>query len=91
MIWLKFLLCLIVIGVAGARLSRYGDVIAEKTSLGRNWVGLVLATAVTSLPELVTGVSAVTVVDVPNIAIGDVLGSCVFNLGILVMVDLALP
>ena len=87
MIWLKFLLCLIVIGVAGARLSRYGDVIAEKTGLGRNWVGLVLMAAVTSLPELVTGVSAVTVVGAPNIAIGDVLGSCVFNLGILVVVD----
>ena len=87
MIWLKFLLCLAVIGLAGARLSRYGDIIAEKTGLGGNWVGLVLMATVTSLPELVTGVSAVTVVGAPNIAIGDVLGSCVFNLLILVVVD----
>lgn len=87
MIWLKFLLCLVIIGLAGARLSRYGDVIAEKTGLGRNWVGLVLMATVTSLPELVTGISAVTVVGAPDIAIGDVLGSCVFNLGILVVVD----
>jgi cation:H+ antiporter len=34
---------------------------------------------------LVTGVSAVTVADTPNIAIGDVLGSTVFNLAILVI------
>ena len=87
MVWIKFLFCLVVIGLAGARLSRYGDVIAEKTGLGRNWVGLVLMATVTSLPELVTGVSAVTVVGAPNIAIGDVLGSCVFNLLILVVVD----
>ncbi|MBZ0132774.1 MAG: hypothetical protein K8F53_09195 [Rhodocyclaceae bacterium] len=87
MIWLKFLLCLVVIWLAGARLSRYGDIIAEKTGLGRNWVGLVLMATVTSLPELVTGISAVTVVGAPNIAIGDVLGSCVFNLAILVVVD----
>ena len=87
MIWLKFLLCLAVIGLAGARLSRYGDIIAEKTGLGGNWVGLVLMATVTSLPELVTGISAVTVVGAPNIAIGDVLGSCVFNLLILVVVD----
>ncbi len=87
MVWIQFLVCLAVIGLAGARLSRYGDVIAEKTGLGRNWVGLVLMATVTSLPELVTGVSAVTVVGAPDIAIGDVLGSCVFNLLILVVVD----
>ncbi|MEZ5618220.1 MAG: hypothetical protein R3E40_08085 [Rhodocyclaceae bacterium] len=87
MIWLKFLLCLVVIWLAGARLSRYGDIIAEKTGMGRNWVGLIMLATVTSLPELVTGISAVTVADVPNIAIGDVLGSCAFNLLILVVVD----
>jgi len=87
MSWLYLALCIVVIGFAGARLSRYGDVIAEKTGLGRSWVGLVLLATVTSLPELVTGLSAVTIADVPDIAVGDVLGSCVFNLGILVVVD----
>jgi cation:H+ antiporter len=29
-IWISLLACLAVIGVAGVRLSRYGDVIAEK-------------------------------------------------------------
>ncbi|MBI3140301.1 MAG: sodium:calcium antiporter [Rhodocyclales bacterium] len=87
MVWIQFLVCVAVIWFGGVRLSRYGDVIAEKTGLGRNWVGLVLLATVTSLPELVTGLSAVTVANVPNIAIGDVLGSCVFNLGILVVID----
>lgn len=85
--WLEFVACVALIGLAGSRLSRYGDVIAEKTGLGRSWVGLVLLATVTSLPELVTGISAVTAADAPNIAIGDVLGSCVFNLLILVVVD----
>lgn len=31
--WLKFFLCAALIAVAGTRLSRYGDIIAEKTSL----------------------------------------------------------
>lgn len=87
LVWLNLLLCIAAIGFAGARLSRYGDVIAEKTGLGRNWVGLVLLASVTSLPELVTGLSAVTIARVPDIAVGDVLGSCVFNLAILVVVD----
>lgn len=86
-VWLQFVLCVALIGVAGARLSRYGDIIAEKTRTGGTWIGMVLLATVTSLPELVTGVSAVTVADVPNIAVGDVLGSCVFNLAILIVLD----
>jgi cation:H+ antiporter len=85
--WLEFSLCAALIGVAGSRLSRYGDIIAEKTGLSGTWVGLVLLATVTSLPELVTGVSAVTVADTPDIALGDVLGSCVFNLLILTILD----
>ncbi|MFZ3082573.1 sodium:calcium antiporter [Rhodoferax ferrireducens] len=87
LIWLQFALCVGVIGIAGVRLSRYGDAIAALTGLSRNWVGLILIATVTSLPELVTGLSAVTVAAAPDIAVGDVLGSCVFNLTILAMID----
>jgi len=86
-IWLQFALCVALIGFAGAKLSRYGDVIADKTGMGGTWIGLVLLATVTSLPELATGVSSVTLADAPNIAIGDVLGSCVFNLAIIVVLD----
>jgi len=74
--------------VAGTYLSRYGDVIADKPGLGGTWIGLVLVATVTSLPELVTGVSAVTVAGTPEIAVGEVLGSCLFNLLILTVLDL---
>jgi cation:H+ antiporter len=87
MLWLGFAACTAVIVVAGARLSRYGDIIAWKTGLGRTWIGVVLMASVTSLPELVTGLSAVTYADVPDIAVGDVLGSCVFNLLIVAFLD----
>jgi len=86
--WVQFVGCLAVIGVAGVRLSRYGDAIADKTGLGGTWVGVMMLGTVTSLPELVTGVSSVTVAGVPEIAVGDVLGSCAFNLLLLVMLDL---
>lgn len=89
LIWLQFALCVCVIGVAGVRLSRYGDAIAALTGLSRNWVGLILLATVTSLPELVTGLSAVTVAAAPDIAVGDALGSCVFNLAILAMIDVS--
>jgi cation:H+ antiporter len=87
LIWTQFAACATLITAAGATLSRNGDVIADKTGLSGGWIGLVLLATVTSLPELVTGLSAVTVAGVPNIAVGDALGSCVFNLAILVVLD----
>lgn len=51
LIWLQFVLCAGLIGVAGVRLSRYGDAIAAHTGLSRNWIGLVLLATVTSLPN----------------------------------------
>ncbi len=83
MIWLAFVLCALTIIYSGTKLSKYGDVIAEKTGLGGSLIGLILIASVTSLPELITGVSAITVFNVPDIAVGDIFGSCVFNLFIL--------
>ena len=91
MIWLQFLGTALVIVVAGVRLARYGDVIGEKSGLGRSWIGLVLLAATTSLPELFTGFGATALESHPDIAIGDVLGSCMFNLVILSMMDALQP
>lgn len=87
LLWLGFLLCTAAIVYAGAKLAKYGDIIAEKTGLGRTWIGVMLMASVTSLPELVTGISSVTYAAAPDIAVGDVLGSCVFNMLILAMLD----
>ena len=86
-VWGLFALAAGVIVVAGYHLSRYGDVIAEKTGLSGSWVGLALLATVTSLPELVTGISSVAAAHETDIAVGDVLGSCVFNLLILALLD----
>lgn len=64
----------------GIRDRNDGDAIARLTGLSRSWIGLVLFATATSLPELFTGISAVRVADAPNIAVGDMLGSCVFNI-----------
>ena len=88
MVWIQFLLCVVLIGLAGVKLSRYGDAIADKTGLGGTWIGVVMLASVTSLPELVTGISSVSVANTPDIAVGDVLGSCVFNLLLIGVLDL---
>lgn len=86
--WGAFLLVSAVIVVAGTELARQGDAIAEKTGMGQTWVGMVLVAATTSLPELFIGVGASAVHRLPDLALGDVLGSCMFNLLILSLMDL---
>lgn len=86
-VWLQFILCTGVIVYAGTKLSRYADIIAELTGLGRTWIGVILLASVTSLPELMTGVSSIAIFDLPNIAVGDVLGSCMFNILIIALLD----
>jgi len=88
LVWLKFLACLVIILFAGTKLARYGDAIAEKTSLGGIWVGLLFLAAITSAPELVTGVSSVALVGLPDLGLGTLLGSCLFNLSILALLDI---
>lgn len=89
MIWVEFVVCATLIIGVSILLSRYGDVLAEKTGLGRAWVGAILLAGVTSLPELVSGVSAVAWLNAPNLAIGSILGSCLFNLALIALMDLA--
>lgn len=84
---LGFTICAAIIIYSGTQLSYYGDKIAELTGLGRAWVGLILMSSVTSLPELITGISSVAIVNAPNLAAGDIFGSCVFNLLILSILD----
>ena len=91
MIWLQFLATALVIVFAGVRLARYGDVLGEKSGLGRSWIGVVLLAATTSLPELFTGFGATALAALPDIAVGDVLGSCMFNLLILSFMDAVQP
>lgn len=91
MIWMKFVATGLVIVLAGVRLARYGDMLGEKTGLGRGWIGLVLLAATTSLPELFTGFGATALAALPNIAVGDVVGSCMFNLVILSFMDAIHP
>ncbi len=86
--WFQFAAVAAIICFTGAKLSYHGDVIADRTGLGRNWIGLVLLAAVTSLPELFTSISAVTFNDLPDMAVSGNIGSCMFNMLIIALLDL---
>lgn len=89
MIWLQFAACAVLIGMGGFQLSRSAGVIARRTGLSGSWIGLALLATVTSLPELATGITSVTIAQAPNVAVGNALGSCVLNLTFLVVIDFA--
>ncbi|HLT74749.1 MAG TPA: hypothetical protein VKZ68_06670 [Ohtaekwangia sp.] len=83
-----FLACAALVMLSGAQLSRQGDRLATLTNLSKAWIGFILMSAVTSLPELITGISSAMVVKAPDLAAGNVIGSCAFNLLILSLLDL---
>ncbi|MFH1819089.1 MAG: sodium:calcium antiporter, partial [Pseudomonadota bacterium] len=85
-IWASLFACLAVIGVAGVRLSRYGDIIAEKSGLSRGWVGLILLATVTSLPEVIAAGTSVWIGNT-DMAFAAIFGSCSFNVTIIVLLD----
>ena len=72
----------VVTGGIGLALS--GDVIAARTGWGQLWVGTLLVAGGTSLPELVTVVSAVRI-DAPSLAAGDIFGANMLNMSNLVL------
>lgn len=58
----------------------YVDLLDKKTNMSGAFIGGVILAAVTSLPELVTSISSIYVVHNPELIMGNVLGSNIFNL-----------
>lgn len=84
---IQFLISAAVIVVAGAALTQFGDVISRKTKLGGLLVGSILIAGATSLPELAIDINAVRLGSI-DLALGDLVGSSLFNLLILAVLDL---
>lgn len=85
---LGFSLCTVIIVISGTRLLKYGDMMADLLGWGKMFVGLILMASVTSMPELMTGISSVVILDAPNLAVGDIVGSCAFNILIISILDI---
>ena len=85
---LQFVVSAAVIVIAGTYLTRYADAIADLTGLGRLLVGSILLAGATSFPELSVDLSAVRLGEV-DMAVGNLIGSSLFNLLILGILDLS--
>jgi len=85
--WLQFIVCAAIIVFAGTKLTKNAAVVAENTGIGTAWVGALMLPLATSLPELVTTLRAV-MISAPDLALGNILGSCLYNLSLLAVIDL---
>lgn len=88
LLWLQLAAAAGIILVTAHFMAGAADVIAEKTGLGRSFVGVVMLATATSLPELGTGVSSIALVGEVDLAAGDAFGSNLFNLLIIGLLDL---
>ncbi|MBN2542962.1 hypothetical protein JXI42_08860 [bacterium] len=87
-LFVELLVGAIVIIYFGSKLAKYGDKIAEITGMSGTWVGLIVLSIITSMPEFTTSIASVTLVHAPNLACGNIFGSNVFNLFIIAILDL---
>jgi len=86
--WSKFVFILLLINYFGKTSTRSADIIAEKKGWGRAFMGVVFISMITSFPELFSGISSVVIVKSPDIAVGQIVGSCIFNILIIGIIEL---
>ncbi|GEL06764.1 sodium:calcium antiporter [Salisediminibacterium halotolerans] len=83
-----FFISAVIIFIAGSLLTVTGDAIAEATGLSSSFIGTFLIAGATSLPEVITVLVAIQLTNY-QLAIGNILGSNLFNLLILIVSDIA--
>ncbi|MCG3206351.1 MAG: hypothetical protein KCHDKBKB_03087 [Elusimicrobia bacterium] len=88
--WTTFIIAAIFVIAAGIAIGRISGELGERLGLGRAWAGAVLLSFATTLPELVTTFT-VSLRGAYGLALGGILGSVIFNLFILVFVDIVDP
>ena len=84
---LLFVASAILMVLSGTFLAKYGDALAGLMGWGRLWVGTILVATATSLPELLTNITAAGRGQ-PELAGGTILGANMVNMFILAMVAL---
>lgn len=86
MLWLKFIVCAVIVVFGSMRLAKSADMIALQSGLGRTFVGSTLLAMVTSLPEIVVSVSAMNIGAI-DLAIGNIFGSNMTNIFIVFLCE----
>jgi cation:H+ antiporter len=83
MLYILYLVVAALVTFMSIKASEYVDMLDKTTSLSGAFLGGILLSAVTSLPELFTSISSTLMLDQPGLCIGNILGSNIFNYAML--------
>lgn len=88
MLLASYAVCALLVILLSMKLSDYVDLLDKKTNLSGAFLGGVMLAAVTSLPEMFTSISSVVFLNEPEMVVGNILGSNLFNVAALSTVSL---
>lgn len=83
MIYLLYLATAAGVTLLAIKASDYVDALDKKTKLSGAFIGGVMLSAVTSLPEMFTSLSSTLMLHQPGLCLGNIMGSNLFNLTLL--------
>ena len=86
MLWAEFIFSAVIIIFAGSRLTLYADILSDRYNIHKAWIGVALLGMITSIPEAITSIAAVSVGAI-DLAVGNILGSNNINPMIIVVMD----
>lgn len=82
---LQYIVVATLVVLCSIKASKYIDMLDKTTKLSGAFLGGVLLSAVTSLPELFTSISATLLIGKPSLCLSNILGSDIFNSAVLAL------
>ncbi|MBD3425969.1 MAG: hypothetical protein GF409_01905 [Candidatus Omnitrophica bacterium] len=90
MVWLEFIFCGSILTFFAYNLCKEGVVLSEKTNIEKGLIGMLFLAIATSFPEIVTSAAAIFTLGRIGLGYGDIIGSVMVNLMILLALDFAI-
>ncbi|MDP8299226.1 MAG: hypothetical protein P9L88_04920 [Candidatus Tantalella remota] len=86
-IWSKFILLLVIVMFLGMWMAKIGEKIVLSTTLSQTFTGTLLLGFATSLPEIIVSFAAIRASSV-DMAVGNILGSNLFDICVVALLDI---
>lgn len=86
-LWLVFIITAVAVVLTAKQISKYVAGISEKTKLGGAFLGSFVLSMVTSIPELISGITS-AVIGSPTLSYGNVIGVNMMTLTTLAILDI---
>jgi len=87
-LWTKFIAASLALLFFGYKASRFGYRISKITLFSETFIGMVFLAISTSMPEMFASIGSASIVESSNLAVGNIFGTLIINLMIIVLLDI---